>query len=102
MSVEDKRMIFERIRESKEAAKLEWERKWKREHPSVMPRTFNEVDTGAVGVKFPGPTKPSGGEQGDEVLDAVAPPQGEKVIDFHPSPNSLSRAEEGTIPKEAP
>eukprot|EP00975_Prorocentrum_lima_P038800 8150712-Prorocentrum_lima.AAC.1 len=66
MSREEKRDLSERIRESKKTARTNWERRWKQEHPSVMPRTFNDADTGAVGVNLPGLANPSGDGQGDE------------------------------------
>eukprot|EP00975_Prorocentrum_lima_P033880 7115309-Prorocentrum_lima.AAC.1 len=67
-----------------------------------MPRTFSEADTGAAGVKPPGVKRPTGEGQGDEVLDAVAPPLGEMVVDPPPPPTKLSRTAEGSSTAEVP
>eukprot|EP00975_Prorocentrum_lima_P004395 952536-Prorocentrum_lima.AAC.1 len=66
MSREEKRDLSERIQESKKTAQINWERRWKQENPSVMPRTFNDVDTGAAGVRRTGLDNPPREEQGDE------------------------------------
>eukprot|EP00975_Prorocentrum_lima_P060101 12604368-Prorocentrum_lima.AAC.1 len=49
MSDKEKKDLSERIRKSKNDAHIKWERRWKEENPSVMPRTFSEADTGAAG-----------------------------------------------------
>eukprot|EP00975_Prorocentrum_lima_P006508 1398462-Prorocentrum_lima.AAC.1 len=67
---------MERILQSKKEAKLQWEKKWKLENPSTMPRTFDEADIGALGARFGGL---SVGDQGDGVPDAVMTAQGEKI-----------------------